>query len=93
MYLFLHYKCDIRVTLNYYIGKGNSNYVTPDISYSSESVSNGGNGVYNQKWSTGVASPTGYRLREAPSCGSYSNGVFSIITCCISTYISKHQSR
>ena len=69
---------DIRVTLNYYIGKGNSNYVTPDISYSSKSVSNGGNGVYNQKWSTGVALPTGYRLREAPSCGSYSNGVFSI---------------
>ena len=67
---------NIRVTLKYYTGKGNSTKQT--INYTSKSVDNGGNGVYNNTWTTGVALPTGYKVRENPSCGTYTNGVFSI---------------
>lgn len=71
-------RSDIKVTLNYYIGHGNSTTTTPSYSYTSKTVSNEGRGVFGQNWSTGVATPKGYRLREQPSCGSYNNGVFSI---------------
>ncbi|MCH5167315.1 MAG: hypothetical protein J1F35_05420 [Erysipelotrichales bacterium] len=67
---------NIKITLKYYTGKGNS--TKQAINYTSKSLDNGGNGVYNETWSTGLALPTGYKVRENPSCGSYMNGVFSI---------------
>lgn len=72
-------KGNVRVTLTYFIGKGNSETVTPSFNYTSKSINNGGNGVYNQTWSTGIPLPTGYKLKEAPSCGNYNAGTYSIV--------------
>lgn len=71
-------RSDIRVTLKYHIGHGNSALTNLSYSYTTKTVNNEGRGVYNQSWSTGVATPTGYKLRSQPTCGSYQNGVFSI---------------
>lgn len=68
----------IKVTLKVYTGEGNSTPNTPSISYNSKSYDNGGSGTYNSTWRTNISLPTGYQLREQPSCGSYSNGVFSV---------------
>lgn len=68
----------IKVTLKVNTGKGNSVLINPSISYTTKSIDNGGSGTYNSTWKTNVPLPAGYKLRENPSCGSYSNGVFSI---------------
>lgn len=68
----------IKVTLKVNTGKGNSVLINPSISYTTKAIDNGGLGTYNSTWKTTVPLPTGYKLRENPSCGTYSNGVFSI---------------
>lgn len=68
----------VKVTLRVNTGKGNSTLIQPSISYTSKLYDNGSSGTYNSTWQTNVALPTGYKLRENPSCGSYSNGLFSI---------------
>ncbi len=71
-------KNDIRVTLRNFKGNGNSNVVNPAISYSSTSYDNNGQGTFNQTWLRYLPVPDGYKLKEAPSCGSYTNGTFSL---------------
>lgn len=75
----------VKVTLTYFIGKGKSDANTPTFTYSSKSINNGGNGVYNQTWSTGIPLPTGYKLKEAPTCGNYNAGTYSIVIPATST--------
>lgn len=75
----------VNVTLKVNTGKGNSTLTTPSISYTSKSYNNGGSGTYNSTWKTNIAMPNGYKLRENPSCGTYSNGVFSITVPATST--------
>ena len=72
-------KGNIKVTLRVHTGVGNSTKATPSVNDTSyKSVDNGGNGTYNNVWSTGVTLPTGYEVHGNPSCGSYNNEVFSI---------------
>lgn len=75
----------VKVTLTYFIGKGKSDTNTPTYTYTSKSINNGGNGVYNQTWSTGIPLPNGYKLKEAPSCGNYNAGTYSIVLPATST--------
>lgn len=71
-------KGNVKVTLTYYIGHGNSEPNEPSYTYTSKSIDNGGNGVYNQTWQTGVPLPKGYKLKNSPTCGNYNAGTFSV---------------
>ncbi len=71
-------KGNVKVTLTYYIGHGNSEPNEPSYTYTSKSIDNGGNGVYNQTWQTGVPLPKGYQLKNSPTCGNYNAGTFSV---------------
>ena len=69
---------DIKVTLKYYTGKGDSTKTTPVINYGSKSINNGGVGKYNTTWSTGLVTPVGYKVKANPTCGTYANNTFTI---------------
>lgn len=78
-------KGNVKVTLTYYLGNGKSDTNTPTFTYTAKSINNGGNGVYNQTWSTGVPLPSGYKLKEAPTCGNYNSGTYSVVIPATST--------
>lgn len=72
-------KGNVKVTLTYFTGKGKSETTTPTYTYTSKTISNDGKGSYGQTWSTGVPLPSGYKLKEAPTCGNYNAGTYSIV--------------